>query len=252
MTISGILPRRWRSTPEQARHAEAIEAVLQTAPLEQAQGGPTIISLLGAADVLEYLVAIKSLHRHLGRGRMAVVDDGTLTGEDRAILAHHCGDPEIIHHQAVRRGPFPPEPAWALLLTILDRRGGDYWIALDPHTVTLGPVYEVAGAIASNRSFVGRDCGGIAGFAAGGPGRTNLAPMLADRSGEKAMAADEAMNRVLAEEIHPFILPREVYAAWRGEAVSDDPALVHFPPRHRFAGDEYMRASAAAIDDLAY
>jgi hypothetical protein len=75
--------------------------------------------------------------------------------------------------------------------------------------------------------------------------------MLADSSDGHALAADEAMELVLAKEIHPFILPREVYAAWRGEAVGDDPALVYFPARNRFAGGEYARASAAAIGDLA-
>ena len=146
MTISGFLPQRWRASPEAARHAEAIAGILHTPPLEQTSG-PGMISLLGTAQVLPYLVAIKSLHRRLGRGSIAIVDDGTLTGEDRAILAHHCSDPQIVPHQAVRRGPFPAGAAWALLLTILDRRAGQFWIALDPHTVTQADVPEVAEAL---------------------------------------------------------------------------------------------------------
>ena len=124
MTISGVLPRRWRPSPEVLRHAEAIAAVLHTAPLKPSDGGPTVISLVGTIDVLPYLVAIKSFRRQVGRGRNAVIDDGTLTGEDRAILAHHCGDPEILPLQAIRFGPFPANEAWALLLTMLDRRAG--------------------------------------------------------------------------------------------------------------------------------
>ena len=39
------------------------------------------------------------------------------------------------------------------LLTILDRRAGDYVIQLDSDTVTLGPLPEVAAAIDAGRSF---------------------------------------------------------------------------------------------------
>jgi len=250
MTISGILPRRWRPTPELARHVEAIEGILHSAPLEPTHGGPTIISLVGTVDVLPYLVAVKSLHRQLGRGRHAVVDDGTLTGEDRAILAHHCGDPEMLHHRSVRRGPFPADPFWALLLTILDRRGGRYWIALDPHTVTLGSVDEVAAAIASNRSFVGRDCGGIVGFAAGGAGRASLRTLIGEGAEDQPPSAGKAIDAVLANEAHPFILPREGYANWLGNVFGDEVAMTHFPTGHRFGDDEYATASVTAIADL--
>jgi hypothetical protein len=57
MTISGFLPRRWRPSPESARHAEAIAGILHTAPLETLDEGPAIASLLGTTDVLPYLVA---------------------------------------------------------------------------------------------------------------------------------------------------------------------------------------------------
>ena len=285
MTISGFLPQRWRTSPEIARHAESIAGVLHTAPLEPGDGGPAIISLLGTADVLPYLVAIKSLSRRLRRGRISIVDDGTLTGEDRAILAHHCGDPEIRPFQAVARGAFPASGPWAQLLTILDRRAGQYWIALDPHSVTLSDVPEVAAAISSNRSFALHSggeaiggaarqaerpiaalcatrgwrylpgCVGLAGFAAGGTGQTLAAAFL----GELAALADDgqpeahtAVNLLLANEIEPAELPRARYAVWqaKAKALPDACALVHFPVRHRFDGDGYATASARAIARL--
>jgi len=276
MTISGFLPQRWRSTPEAARHAEAIAGVLHTPPLERTAGGPAVVSLLGTAEVLAYLVAIKSLRHRLRRGSVAIVDDGTLTGEDRAILAHHCGDPEIVPHQAVRRGPFPAGGAWAALLTVLDRRAGQYWIALDPRTVTLGEVPEIEAAIASNRSFAltggeakGGEarraerrlavlcgtrgwryrpgCHGLAGFAAGGAGRALAGALCTELAalGESA-TAEAARNLVLANEIDPVLLPKPRY---RRVSAAPDTAFIHFPdgPRH---GEAYAEASRRAIAQL--
>jgi hypothetical protein len=252
MTIVGFLPHRWRPSPEIGRHAEAIAGVLHTPPLEQSAAGPAIISLLGTADVLPYLVAIKSLRHRLARARIVIVDDGTLTGEDRAILAHHCSDPELVPHQQVRRGPFPAGAEWAALLTILDRRGGQYWIALDPHTVTLGPVREVERAIASNRSFaMAGQVPGIAGFAAGADGRTRALAWLAGAQGGEPASAAAAAQFILSGEPETVALPRTRYAVWQGKARRGRAAVIHFGHGHRFTGEGYVAASASAIAHLA-
>ena len=251
MTIVGFLPKRWRPTPEIGRHAEAIAGVLHTAPLTPVVVGPAIVSLLGTADVLPYLVAIKSLRARLGRGRVSIIDDGTLTGEDRAILAHHCGDPEIFPHQSVPRGAFPSDSAWALLLTILDRRAGQYWIALDPHTVTLGAVDEIAAAIGSNRSFaLVEGCTGIAGFAAGSAGRALATSWLVGRDEKQANEPDAAAKFIFAGEPEAVQLSRRRYARWHGKSLHEDAALIHFPPRYRFTGSGYAVASSTAIANL--
>jgi hypothetical protein len=251
---------------------------LHTAPIEQTPAGPAIVSLLGTADVLPYLVAIKSFHRSLRRGRFTIVDDGTLTGEDRAILAHHCGDPELVPHQSVLRGSLPPGGEWARLLTILDRRGGQYWIALDVHTVTLGELPEVAEAIASNRSFavVGgparggsarqrerriaalcgtrgwryrAGCVGLTGFAAGGSGRALIASFHGELAalGESA-TAQEARNLVMANEAEPVWLPKPRYAV-QDQQAGDVAAIRHFP-NGAGHGEAYAEASRAAISRL--
>ncbi|MDF1833902.1 MAG: hypothetical protein P1U62_03335 [Alteraurantiacibacter sp. bin_em_oilr2.035] len=154
MNMSSLLPRRWRSKLEATRHAEAITGILQTPPIAARQDGVVLFSMIGTAVLLPYLVAVKSLHHELDRGRIAILDDGTLTAQDKAILAHHCSDPEIMRIQDVVLGEFPKGGTWERLLTILDRRGGEYWIQLDSDTVTLGPVPDVVDAIARNRSFL--------------------------------------------------------------------------------------------------
>ncbi|WP_339375660.1 hypothetical protein [Aurantiacibacter zhengii] len=152
--MGSLLPRRWRSKLEATRHAEAISGVLDTAPITPRQDGVVLFSMIGTAVLLPYLVAVKSLWHHLGRGRIAILDDGTLTAQDRAILAHHCGDPQIMRITDVKLGEFPAGGTWERLLTILDNRAGEYWIQLDSDTVTIGPVPEIADAIGRNRSFL--------------------------------------------------------------------------------------------------
>ncbi|TIX51084.1 hypothetical protein [Alteraurantiacibacter aquimixticola] len=153
MNMTSFLPQRWRTRREAGRHNEAIAGVLSTPPIVPKRDGLVIFSMIGTAVLLPYLVAVKSLWKHLQRGRIAILDDGTLTAQDRAILAQHCGDPQIFRIADIPRGDFPEGGCWERLLTILDNRAGEYWLQLDSDTVTLGPVWELERAIAANRSF---------------------------------------------------------------------------------------------------
>lgn len=154
MTRWPLLPARWRTKREAANHADAIADVLDTPPIVPKQDGVVLFSMMGTAVLLPYLVAVKSLWHQLGRGRIAILDDGTLTAQDRALLAHHCGDPQIMRLDSVSLGEFPKGGTWERFLTILDNRAGEYWIQLDSDTVTIGPVPEVSDAISRNRSFL--------------------------------------------------------------------------------------------------
>lgn len=147
------LPYRWRRKIETGRHDRAIRAILNTPPIRPANDGLVLFSMIGTAVVLPYLVAVKSLWHQLQRGRIVLLDDGTLTASDKATLALHCGDPEIINIASVDTGNFPRGGTWERLLTILDRRTDEYWIQLDSDTVTVGPLPEVEQAIQTNRSY---------------------------------------------------------------------------------------------------
>lgn len=147
------LPYRWRRKIDTGRHDRAIRAILNTPPIRPANDGLVLFSMIGTAVVLPYLVAVKSLWHQLQRGRIVILDDGTLTASDKATLALHCGDPEIIEIASVDTGSFPRGGTWERLLTILDRRTDEYWIQLDSDTVTVGPLPEVEQAIQTNRSF---------------------------------------------------------------------------------------------------
>lgn len=135
------------------RHGRAAREVLETAPIVPRDDGVVLFSMIGTRVLLPYLVAVKSHHHHLGRGRIMLLNDGTLDAADRAVLAAHCGNPVIIEPQDVETAPCPKGNCWERLLSILDLRASDYVIQLDSDTVTLGSVTEVAAAIDANRSF---------------------------------------------------------------------------------------------------
>ena len=73
------------------QHGRAVRSILDTPPIVPLDDGVVLFSMIGTAVLLPYLVAVKSLHAQLQRGRIMLLDDGTLTATDKAHLAHHCG-----------------------------------------------------------------------------------------------------------------------------------------------------------------
>lgn len=130
-----------------------LKPVLATAPARARDDGVVLFSMIGTRVVLPYLVAAKSLHARLGMGRFAILDDGTLTGADRAALRHHLDDPVILDIAGVANGVCPKGGCWERLLALLDLRHDAYVIQVDSDTVTLGPLPEVREAIAQGRNF---------------------------------------------------------------------------------------------------
>lgn len=128
-------------------------AVLSTPPISPRDDGVIFFSMIGTRVLLPYLVSIKSLWHQLRCGRVVILDDGTLTASDKAILAQHLGSPKIIAISDVTTGECPVGGTWERLLTILDLRADAYVIQLDSDTVTVGPVPEIAEAIAARRDF---------------------------------------------------------------------------------------------------
>lgn len=139
-----------------ARERQLLRAsrrVLDTAPVEPRADGVVLFSMIGTRVMLPYLLAAKSLHHHLARGRFVILDDGTLTDADRKVLAHHLGNPEIRSIADVDVGDCPRGGCWERLLTLLELRHDNYVIQLDSDTVTVGPVPDIAAAIDSGRNF---------------------------------------------------------------------------------------------------
>ncbi len=152
MAVAHILSSFGRKLAER-RHARAVRDILDTPPISPAEDGLVLFSMIGTAVLLPYLVAVKSLHAQLKRGRVILLDDGTLTTTDKAVLAYHVGDPKILTFADVVTAPCPKGNCWERLLAILDLTQDNFVIQLDSDTVTLGPIPEVVAAINANRSF---------------------------------------------------------------------------------------------------
>lgn len=134
-------------------HERSARGILDTLPIIGADDKVILFSMIGTAVLLPYLVAVKSLHHQLQRGRIVLLNDGTLTATDRAILAHHCDNPVILEKSDIDSAPCPRDNCWERLIAILDRRQDAYVIQLDSDTVTTGKIPEVLAAIDANRSF---------------------------------------------------------------------------------------------------
>ena len=203
MSMAGLLPARWRTGRDDSHDAEALMGVLETAPIGPRPGGPAIAARIGTRQVLPFLVAVKSLYRRIGRGRVVILDDGTLAGPDRTILAFHCGDPELLPRAAVPLGGFPPGGGWEPWLAAFDRRRGEYWLLIDPLAVATGPVPQIERALGGNRSLAAGTA--LVGLAAGGPGRPDP-EALSEALGGASASATAASHLLMAREAGPIEL----------------------------------------------
>lgn len=116
-------------------------------------GGVTVLSQVRDRDLLMYLLAAKSFAREIGVGRFVVLDDGTLTEEDRDTLVEHVPGVTIT---AVADIPCPGTPrgnCWERLHRVVELAESAYVIQLDADTVTLGPLPEVAEHIGRGTAF---------------------------------------------------------------------------------------------------
>jgi hypothetical protein len=130
-----------------------VRGLLDTAPLQCVPAGPALLSQLQHKDVRMYLAAAKSFARQLAPAEIHVVDDGSLTADDHALLKKHipdihfhaladCRDPELQHGGT-----------WERLIAIARLSADRYVIQLDSDTLTLGAIDEVAMAARDGHSF---------------------------------------------------------------------------------------------------
>jgi hypothetical protein len=146
--MNGLLKRLGR-----VHHAHVAKGILETPPLKPTNDRVVLFSMMGTRVLLPYLVAVKSLHNRLKVGRVAILDDGSLTKDDRRLLAEQLGDPVVHHIGQVSTGACPKGGTWERLLTLLDMAEHDYVIQLDSDTVTVGDMPEIKRAIEENRCF---------------------------------------------------------------------------------------------------
>ena len=94
-----------------------VRGVLATPPLAPADTDVTLASMLCHADLHMYLLAVKSLIRRMDRTpHVVVLNDGSLTDEDAALLKRHIPSIRFVPMASIQRGRCPKGGAWELLL----------------------------------------------------------------------------------------------------------------------------------------
>lgn len=136
-----------------ARLNWACRGVLATPPLRQRAAALRVVSMVSSRDVLAYLVAVKSLYRHLPGGEIVVIDDGTLGAGNRAVIEQQLGHVLFVDCRSIVTAPCPRGGTWERLLHILDLSQDSYVIQMDSDVLTLGPVPEVVAAVTANLAF---------------------------------------------------------------------------------------------------
>ncbi len=126
----------------------------QTAPMPCSDPGFTLVSMVCHGEAWMYLLAAKSLCTQLGRTpRVVLLNDGTLTAQDCALIAHHLPGARIVALADVPNPACPRGSCWERLLLIGDLVQQNYVVQLDSDTLTLAAVPEIAACIDENRSF---------------------------------------------------------------------------------------------------
>jgi len=137
------------------RFAGECKGVLHTAPVVlDPLSGLALLSQLQHKDVLMYLIALKSFTQQISPRAVHVVNDGSLTRDDCALLKEHVPGLTLIELSAFRSPACPSGGTWERLLAISSLVDDHYVIQIDSDTLTRGPIVEVRDCIANETAFV--------------------------------------------------------------------------------------------------
>jgi hypothetical protein len=127
--------------------------VFQTPPLRTRDAPLTFVSMCSHDDLTMYLLALKSLYRQIGEGRVVVLNDGSLTQRDRDILTRHIVGARVENAADVDTVACPRGGMWERLLRILELAADSYVIQVDADTLTRDKIAEVVDCYRGNRAF---------------------------------------------------------------------------------------------------
>jgi len=144
----------FKDTLSRAVFGLQVKGILGTRPIELNGTFPlSVLSQLQHKDVLMYLAAIKSFARHVPPREVHVVDDGSLTKNDRTLLEKHVPGVQFHALTDCREPGLPTGGTWERLTAIARLSESNYVIQLDADTLTKGSIDEVAAAVRENRAF---------------------------------------------------------------------------------------------------
>lgn len=150
------------------RLAGVVDGILSTEPLNMVGESPVYVSLLCRKDVPSYLLALKSLYTRIRRGRVVVIDDGSLRPKEHDCLAYHIPGIEIVPLSSIEMTGLPRGGCWERLVKIVQLSTEGYVIQVDADTIVVDDIIEVERCFIKNRPFLlGTGSGKVVGTAAG-------------------------------------------------------------------------------------
>jgi hypothetical protein len=136
------------------RFAGACKGVLQTAPAAlDASSNLLVLSQVQHKDVLLLLLAVKSFARQVRPRTVCVLNDGSLSANDRAVLREHIPGVNLLELAEFRSAICPRGGTWERLLAIASLVRDHYVIQLDSDTLTIGLIDEVRHCIERQSAF---------------------------------------------------------------------------------------------------
>lgn len=129
--------------------------IRKSAPLDYKKDqSVTVVSMVGHATVDMYLVAIKSFMFNFADANIEIINDDTLTEEDRRILRQQIPGVHMSNALEVDTKSCPDYSSWKRLFRIIEITQSSYVIQLDSDTVSLGPLVEVYSKAQANEGFM--------------------------------------------------------------------------------------------------
>ena len=136
------------------RFAGACKGVLRAAPVAlDASSNLVVLSQVQHKDVLLLLLAVKSFARQVRPRTVCVLNDGSLSANDRAVLREHIPGVNLLELAEFRSAICPRGGTWERLLAIASLVRDHYVIQLDSDTLTIGLIEEVRHCIERQSAF---------------------------------------------------------------------------------------------------
>jgi hypothetical protein len=112
-----------------------------------------VLSQVQHKDVLLLLLAVKSFARQVRPRTVCVLNDGSLSANDRAVLREHIPGVNLLELAEFRSAICPRGGTWERLLAIASLVRDHYVIQLDSDTLTIGLIEEVRHCIERQSAF---------------------------------------------------------------------------------------------------
>ena len=116
-------------------------------------GNLALLSQLQHKDMLMFLLAVKSFARQIRPRAVFVLNDGSLSNEDRALLGAHVPGTTVLELPQFRSATCPTGGCWERLLAISMLVRDYYVIQLDSDTLSVGPIDEVRDCVQRQTAF---------------------------------------------------------------------------------------------------